>query len=262
MGAVVVEFIITTSGDVVEARVVRSTHREFENAAVRAVRKWKFAPGEKDGRKVNTRVEQVVEFSLDVTPVYPRELLVSGVRGSGTVEYVLDIQGRVTGAKILAATHPEFGQAIMAAVMAQTYMPNISRDINSVRTGKCTVEFKPDSKDALLVTKAMKKLVQELGKNPVYPEASALDQKLRLTKRVKAPFPVSLAPEIKMGTAIVEAFVNESGEVLLPRIVSATEDAFGYAAAHAMASWQFEPPIKNGQKVTTLFRTEFKFSRP
>jgi protein TonB len=63
-GDVVVEFIIDANGDVRNPFVVRSTQREFEAAALQAVSKWKFRPGKKGGRAVNTRVQQSIGFTL------------------------------------------------------------------------------------------------------------------------------------------------------------------------------------------------------
>jgi protein TonB len=64
-GEVVVEFIINANGDVVDTRVVRSSHREFEVPAMQAVQKWKFKPGRKSGKNVSTRVSQLIEFNLE-----------------------------------------------------------------------------------------------------------------------------------------------------------------------------------------------------
>ncbi|MEO6005949.1 MAG: TonB family protein [Opitutus sp.] len=63
-GEVLVEFIVDANGDVRNAFAVRSTQREFETAAVQAVSKWKFRPGKKGGRAVNTRMQQPISFSL------------------------------------------------------------------------------------------------------------------------------------------------------------------------------------------------------
>jgi protein TonB len=63
-GEVLVEFIVDSNGDVRNAFAVRSTQREFETAAVQAVSKWKFKPGRKGGRNVNTRMQQPISFSL------------------------------------------------------------------------------------------------------------------------------------------------------------------------------------------------------
>jgi protein TonB len=64
-GDVVVEFIINTNGDVIDTRVVRSSHREFEVPAMQAVQKWKFKAGRKGGRPVNVRASQLIEFNLE-----------------------------------------------------------------------------------------------------------------------------------------------------------------------------------------------------
>lgn len=60
------EFIITSKGDVVAPRSLASDHRRFEEAAIRAVEKWKFRPGYKAGRPVNTRTQIAIYFR--VTP--------------------------------------------------------------------------------------------------------------------------------------------------------------------------------------------------
>lgn len=65
-GEVVVEFIVDTNGDVRNPFVVRSTQREFEAAAIQAVSKWKFRPGRRGGRAVNTsRVQQLLSFKIN-----------------------------------------------------------------------------------------------------------------------------------------------------------------------------------------------------
>lgn len=64
-GEVVVEFIVDTNGDVRNAFAVRSSQRDFEQAAVQAVSKWKFRPGRKGGRAVNTRMQVPIVFTLN-----------------------------------------------------------------------------------------------------------------------------------------------------------------------------------------------------
>lgn len=64
-GDVLVEFIVDANGVVREARAVRSSQREFEAAAVQAVGKWTFRPGQKGGRNVATRMQVPIVFSLN-----------------------------------------------------------------------------------------------------------------------------------------------------------------------------------------------------
>jgi protein TonB len=63
-GTVVVGFICDSDGNVRDAYVVSSTHREFDAAAVQAVSKWKFKAGRRGGRAVNTRMSVPLEFTL------------------------------------------------------------------------------------------------------------------------------------------------------------------------------------------------------
>lgn len=63
-GEVLVAFIVDSRGNVREAYAVRSTQREFEQPAVQAVSRWKFKPGRKGGRAVNTRMQVPIVFSL------------------------------------------------------------------------------------------------------------------------------------------------------------------------------------------------------
>lgn len=64
-GEVTVDFVVTTEGKVVNAFAARSSRREFEAAAVAAVSKWKFSPGTKSGKPVNTHMQVPIAFALD-----------------------------------------------------------------------------------------------------------------------------------------------------------------------------------------------------
>ncbi|HWA24931.1 MAG TPA: TonB family protein [Lacunisphaera sp.] len=61
-GSVLVEFVIDGEGVVRDAKVVRSTHAEFEAPTLTAIAKWTFAPGKMRGKVVNTRVSQVFQY--------------------------------------------------------------------------------------------------------------------------------------------------------------------------------------------------------
>lgn len=59
-----VEFIVDTTGAVVHPVVVESTHPGFNDAAVLGVAKWRFRPGIRGGRRVNTRMLVPIVFKL------------------------------------------------------------------------------------------------------------------------------------------------------------------------------------------------------
>ena len=61
-GDVLVDFIIDSNGNVAVPRAVKSSRREFEAAALDAVGKWKFDPGVKGRRAVNTHQQTSITF--------------------------------------------------------------------------------------------------------------------------------------------------------------------------------------------------------
>jgi RNA polymerase sigma factor (sigma-70 family) len=63
-GTVVVSLVVDSEGAVRDAFPSKSTRREFEAAAVQALKQWSFDPGVKGGRFVNTRLEVPITFSL------------------------------------------------------------------------------------------------------------------------------------------------------------------------------------------------------
>lgn len=64
-GDVVVEFTVDEAGAVVGPRVVRSTDRAFDEPTLRALARWRFEPGTRDGRVVRFRMAVPIVFKLD-----------------------------------------------------------------------------------------------------------------------------------------------------------------------------------------------------
>jgi len=64
-GRVEVGFIVDTSGNVRDAFVIKSSSPEFEDSALQAIRKWRFRPGKKGGKVVNTKMKQPLSFTLN-----------------------------------------------------------------------------------------------------------------------------------------------------------------------------------------------------
>jgi TonB family protein len=63
-GFVIVECIIDRSGQVRDARVVRSSFAAFEQPALDAIHQWKFAPGSLNGAPVNVQFDLTVTFQV------------------------------------------------------------------------------------------------------------------------------------------------------------------------------------------------------
>lgn len=63
-GLVVLLFVVNESGRIEDPRVETSSHPDFEKPALDAVKRWKFKPGQKDGKPVSTYVRQPIRFTI------------------------------------------------------------------------------------------------------------------------------------------------------------------------------------------------------
>lgn len=63
-GTVMVDFIVDEHGMVQRATALEGPSNDFKVAAVEALRRWRFRPGIKDGRKVRTHMQIPLVFSL------------------------------------------------------------------------------------------------------------------------------------------------------------------------------------------------------
>ncbi|HVU34034.1 MAG TPA: TonB family protein [Opitutaceae bacterium] len=63
-GEVTVDFIVDKDGNVHHAKAIKSTRPEFEASAIEAISNWKFDPGLKGGRVVNTHMQVPIVYSL------------------------------------------------------------------------------------------------------------------------------------------------------------------------------------------------------
>ena len=64
-GTAVLRFVVDARGNVAEVEVVRADYAEFGKAATEALLKWKFKPGLKNRRKVDTLMEIPMSFALE-----------------------------------------------------------------------------------------------------------------------------------------------------------------------------------------------------
>ena len=67
-GRVKLECVVLTDGTVGDVRVAEQLHPELDNEAVRALRKWRFRPGMKDGVAVPVQVQVEMTFTLRSDP--------------------------------------------------------------------------------------------------------------------------------------------------------------------------------------------------
>jgi TonB family protein len=295
-GEVLVDFVVDIEGRVRDAFVVRSLNPAFDDPALAAVCDWRFEPGRIGERPVNTHMQVPIIFNLEgelnggddairVTskpdmsslppelrydvpprlvglerPVYPLKLLRSATEGSASVRLLINEQGEVMDAIVAKASHPEFGQALLAAAEQFRYEPATKGGRPNKALLGFTQEFKRDTLYQLVSRSDHALLQREKKKPESITSATGLDAKLTPISRRPPSFPLSQLQATTTGNAVLEFIVDEEGRVRLPHTISATHEAFGYAAIQGLASWRFEPPKRGGRAVAVRVQIPFEFS--
>ncbi len=296
-GEVRLEFVVDRTGKVVNPVVVQSSNPAFDQPAIDALLKWKFEPARVDGRAVNTKMAVPIIFEIDggggreaftvesagrkaqerlpeelrydtppkprgtIIPVYPYGLLRDDRAGKATVAFVVDAGGEVVETKVVAASDPEFGLALAAAVETFRFDPALKdgRPVPAVIRMEQEFDRYSRGQNQTLTDADRALLKQELKRPGTIVPASQLDGAPKPLSRRPPVFPLAQRGQADRGSALIEVLVDEDGRARLPRIVEASNPAFGYAAAQAVSEWKFEPPKSGGKPAVVRVRIPFAF---
>lgn len=299
-GEVAVAIVVAPDGSVQEATIASSNNPGFEDAALEAIRKWKFRAATRDGQPVPFHLTEHFTFGFDgindgndayglshtganhklpaqyqydvppqivstILPVYPYALLDAAERGHASVTMLIGPTGRVLAVHVTEASKPEFGEALAAAGAMYQFRP-------ALRAGKPTATLLGIQKDFDLrmmvplgeMRTALddEQLIHALRKHPDrLTPARDLDHPLHPVSQRAPVFPPQLQiKNVEQGSAEVELVVDDEGRARCPRVVQATEPEFGYAAAQAALYWRFDPPKAKGKTVMVRVQIPFKFA--
>lgn len=295
-GEVLVDFVVDIEGRVRNAFVVRTLNPAFDDPAMEAVRKWRFEPGRLAERPVNTHMQVPIVFSLDdqaggggdglevrrssdwaklpeelrydvpprptgmVRPVYPYAALQAGREGKAVVSYLINESGRVVEARVREATAPEFGHALLAAVERFVYEPALKKGRPCQAVIAFAQEFRRAEEHQMTTPDELALLRREQKSPQTIIGPAELDTPPVPLSQQPPAFPLSQLKEGRTGEATVEFLVDEDGRARLPRIVTATNDAFGYAAVQSIANWRFEPPRRGRKPVVVRLQVPVGFA--
>ena len=178
--------------------------------------------------------------------VYPYEMLIGGKAGWADATFVIDYAGRALFANPQGASNPDFAKVAVAMVEANSFAP-VKKD-RHVTMAPSSLHFKFDGEASLDAD--ARRVLEELRKaQPAICTMAELDSRPKAVSQDSPVYPRALKDDGLTGQAEIEFVVSAEGKVLFPRIISATQEDFGWAAAIAVAQWRFQPPTKNGQKV-------------
>jgi TonB family protein len=191
-----------------------------------------------------------------VIPIYPYDMIVEGKSGWADANFLIDYTGRPLFTVPAGSSDGDFGKAVVAMVEASEFIPN-RRDKHPVMT-PALEHFRFEGEQSL--DPDAKRVLAELRKpSPAICASGDLDERPKAMRQDSPVYPRALKDDGITGQAEIEFIVARDGRVLFPRIVSATHEDFGWAAAVAVGQWRFQPPQRNGQAVETRMRVPVLF---
>ncbi len=289
-GEVRLVFDVDTYGYVSNVEVVYASHPAFVAPALKVTENWRYRAALEEGKPVATRWQETLysdvispgadpfsipekadaslpaEYHYDMPPsvetpvqvVYPYDAMLDGREGAADVIFVVDTDGRVRDITVRKASRNEFGQALAAAMANWRFKPAMKDGVPAPAVLARGQIFNV-GEDHLLLSPGARRL-REILKNDKEQIVSydRLDTPPQPIDKVAPVYPEELSG--KPGRAEIEFIIDREGRVQLPRIVSATEPAFGWSAATAVSLWRFEPPLREGQPVDARARLPLEFT--
>jgi TonB family protein len=92
--------------------------------------------------------------------------------------------------------------------------------------------------------------------------AALQDSQLKIFVAAPPVYPASLLKSKVKGQAVVSFRVGLKGEVIAPKVTSATDPAFGDAALEAIRQWRFLPRVKDHHAIETPVELPLVFDPP
>jgi TonB family protein len=283
---------VAADGTVSKPRITAATHVDFVLPALQAIETLKYTPRKQGDQPIESQVEGDIRFDINrenaagvlaanfmsapdgsppaadiipigiTDPVWPYDLHLAGKGGKATVLFTVDVNGSATNIRIADASDPDIAASLVAAVeMSFFSAPGLDGKSVSVEM-KRQVEFPPAGGDAETAADPAAPLLAEVKSGKVG-NAVGLDAKLAPIYRLAPFYPDALRTAGKpAGKAVIEFIVDQEGRVRLPRIVSATDKAFGWSAANAISQWVFEVPRRKGVPTDVRVLVPFQFKTP
>jgi outer membrane biosynthesis protein TonB len=191
---------------------------------------------------------------------FPAKLRQLGII-SGEVRLMLnvDAQGELTDHLFVAFTHHEFANEVSRTVPHWRFEPAIVGGRRVASTLKLSVRFQAhglvaierrDLADPSEATGAFMFRARELHE---------LDTVPRRLVSVVPPTPVDNDEVAVTGRARIDFYIDETGAVRMPVVVTADDERLGWVALAAVLQWRFEPPRRGGHPVLARASQVFVF---
>lgn len=286
-----VSFTVDEQGALRDIEVLSGDER-FHEAALAALRQWRFRPamsnGKNEARSLRTTFlfragrptemknqgpdNDVFESSPETAPqdrhtpepVYPRHLVKRALAGEVELVLGIDEQGRVSGVEVVRATHPDFVAAAFSTVESWQMIP--------ARRGRLPIN---GEKGAVLSFRVIDTETDHtahenwLEQNGIrLADANAPEARLyfdripEMVSFIDPVYPAELRIKGVVGEAVVDFTVDKSGSVVAAAIRRASEEPFGAALLAAVSAWRFQTLYHGGEAAWVDFQVTWKFELP
>lgn len=291
-GEAVFKCLVGTDGRARSCRIVGANHPDFVQPALAALAEWVFEPARQGDLAIAAEAEGLMTFDQlpasraemlaanDLTapdgqppalqpepvtlldPIWPFDEAMKGDAGWAVAEFTVSNRGAVTEIEIKEAFAAPYGSAVAAAVQHGQFVPAVQAGRHESVRLRWRATFAAVTPGAEDVTDPRQRVLQAMRQGAIG-GAKGLDEKLTPLFRVQPLYPPALLAQGRpAGTAEVECIIDRTGRVRLPRIVAASDEAFGWAAATALSAWVFQAPMRAGEPVDVRVRIPFRFVPP
>jgi TonB family protein len=268
-GKVTLLFTVDAAGNVIAAEVKKSSHPVFEQSALNAVKRYRLSPA-KEGDPAERKALMPIVFSKGfdelpksvkfIKPAYPKALREYGNVGAVKASLVINKDGTVKDIQVLSSAHPLLEAAAVSAILKSIWEPAKRQgepvEMGVVQSISFSLENPPGSLLAFegilpfkIPAKPSEKLQPEFqyDKPPVVKVATA------------SVYPYELLKQRVKGKATISFMIDPDGRVRQTEVLSATHADFGAATQAMMQSWQFEPAMRRGEPIFSVFKMEHMF---
>ena len=260
-GTVELEADIDRFGRVVDARLVSTTNKDFVDACLDAIVRWRFEPARRNGTPIDSKVIQPFEFNPGTVSLRKKRNAFtqspraykrvapkvddkhSNINGQLSFRVNLDVDGEIEEIALVESTHEELVSTTRKALEKWKFSPAIE-DGQAVPS-KVLVPFK-------FVASAR-------SRDDTIRDALALnkvDVEPKLISKHEPALPVAI--ENTRGEAWLFLYIDEYGYVAQADPLKSSSREMSRLAIAAASQWKYEPAIWNGRPVASKLAVPFR----
>lgn len=249
-GVVILQTVIDEQGNVTEARVIKGLPMGLDMAALEAVRTWKFKPATLDGKPVPVHYNLTVSFQIETVPPFgPR--LQAFFRGNPDFAALFQEKRFQEAAELLdrrARERPEDAEIRLA----RSYLFLEQGQLDKAQEALADRASAPGSQ-----SQGEKKPVAATGSEPPHEGGD-----VTRPEKISGDFPNATEAVRRVGvsgTVILEAKIDEQGNVQDVRVVRGLHEELDRMAVKALRTWKFKPATHDGKPFEVFYTLTMNF---